>query len=156
MTQNTELYFEWAAPLAADLAAARWSVLITALSLHPLRRVAPTPIGRLWLELAGAVARGARVDVILPRPNRSHPATAMNGQAAEALHAIGAHCVFAPPGRLLHAKTCSIDAETVWIGSGNWTAAAAAHNHEAYLRVKSCAHAAKLRAHWFAAGFIGA
>lgn len=156
MQTNTELFFQWAAPLALDLDAARESILISALSLHPMRKVSASNIGRLWLGLAGAVARGVAVDFILPAPARSHPATAINGQAAEALHAIGARCHFAPPARLLHAKTAVIDRATVWIGSGNWTAAATAHNHEAYLRITCNNIAERVRANWRAAGFIGA
>lgn len=155
MHQNTELHFEWAEPLAADIAAAQSSLLVTALSLHPMRKVSASPLGRLWLEIAGAAARGLLINFILPAPSRSHPATAMNGQAADALRAVGARCHFAPPARLLHAKTACIDARITWIGSGNWTAAAASHNHEAYVRTVCPVIAERISARWATAFFLG-
>lgn len=154
--EQPALFFEWADPLAADIAAAQHSILITALSLHPPRSSANKPIKRLWDAIAAAAARGVDVRFILPAPSRSHPATAMNGQAAAALHAAGVGVHYAPPSRLLHAKTACLDKSIVWVGSGNWTAAASAYNHESYLRIKSIELAHQLRTHWLDAGLIGA
>lgn len=154
--QNTTLHFAWAQPLAQDIASARHSILLTALSMHPPRSEKAGNLAAIWQAIAEAVSASVRVDVILPSPSKSHPATMFNGHAAERLHKLGAFCSWAQPGRLLHAKTCAIDQAVVWIGSGNITAAAATYNHEAYLRVESVEFAARLRAQWRAAGFLGA
>lgn len=155
MLENTALFFKWAEPLAADIDAAQHSILITALSFHPPRSDADKPINWLWRAVKNAAARGVQVEMILPAPSRAHPATAMNGQAAERLRAAGCLYHFAPPGRLLHAKTAVMDARLVWVGSGNWTAAAAAYNHEAYLRIESAELARKMRTHWIDSGLKG-
>lgn len=72
----------------------------------------------------------------------------MNQRAAATLHAVGIRVAFAPPANLLHAKTVTIDESIIWCGSGNWTAAATAHNHESYLRVISPALAREMLDHW--------
>lgn len=146
--ENTELHFEWAAPMAADIAAASASVVVSSLSLHPPRKSALTNIGQLWTALEAATANGCAVDFYLPTPGKSHPATAMNSASASRLFAIGVTVIFLPLVRLLHAKTVSIDGQIAWVGSGNWTAAASAHNREAYLRAASPALARRLADHW--------
>lgn len=152
--ENTTLCTEWAAPLAADIAAARSEVLITSLSLQPRRAATDHPITRLWSALAAAADAGALVTFILPTPHRAHPATQFNHAAARDLFEIGVRALFAPPANLLHAKTCAIDNRIAWVGSGNWTAAASAHNREAYIRAESPALAEKLRDHWRAIGIL--
>jgi phosphatidylserine/phosphatidylglycerophosphate/cardiolipin synthase-like enzyme len=153
---NTELHTAWALPLVADIDAAQVSLLFTSLSLHPPRKMDDKPIARLWQAIEDAARRKVQIDFVLPQTSKSHPATAFNSSAAARLHACGAHPHAAPPARLLHAKTAIIDGSIVWVGSGNWTAAATAHNHEAYLRVCSPHLAAQLRNNWIKAGFIGA
>lgn len=146
--QNTTLHTDWARPLATDIAAARASVLLTSLSLQPRRRDGEHPISLLWSAMETAARAGARVLFILPAPSRVHPATAFNLSAAADLHAIGVLSAFAPAANLLHAKTASIDGLIAWVGSGNWTAAASAHNREAYIRAECPALAASLSRHW--------
>lgn len=146
--ENTTLHFDWAAPMATDIDAARRALVASSLSLHPPRRRSASPLSLLWLSLASALARGVSLDFFLPTPSRSHPATAMNGHAADELHKLGATVHFLPVENLLHAKTLSIDNEIAWVGSGNWTAAASAHNHEAYIRVINPQMATTLSLHW--------
>jgi phosphatidylserine/phosphatidylglycerophosphate/cardiolipin synthase-like enzyme len=154
--ENTTLHTAWAQPLADDIAQARHSVLLSSLSLQPRKPGSSNPVSRLWDALETAVRAGASIIFMLPQPSTSHPATAYNLTAANNLSALGARPVFAPPSNLLHAKTCAIDDRIIWIGSGNWTAAAAAHNREAYLRCESPALAQKLREHWQAVGLLRA
>lgn len=154
MPTNTQLFFEWADPLCADLREARSRIIITALSLHPPRTSADKPIFRLWQALSEATGKQVQVDFILPLPSKAHPATMQNMSAAQKLHDLGAHCHFAPADRLLHAKTVAIDNQIVWIGSGNWTAAASAYNHECYIRADTRALAIRLREKWIEAGFL--
>lgn len=146
--ENTTLHFAWSEPMAADIARARRSVIVTALSMHPLRNAKASRLGALWDSLRAAVASGARVDVILPTPSNTHPATLQNGSAAAALAAFGARCHYTHPANLLHAKTVAVDSCLIWIGSGNWTAAAATHNHEAYVRAYAPKLAEELADHW--------
>ena len=148
MDSNTTLHFDWALPLVADLDAAASSVWVSSLSLHPPRVSRATNIGHLWTAIESAASRGLAVHFVLPRTNKSHPATAFNTAAGDRLHAIGAHVHTLNPARLLHAKTVSIDDALAWVGSGNWTAAASAHNREAYIRAASPQLAARLRLHW--------
>jgi phosphatidylserine/phosphatidylglycerophosphate/cardiolipin synthase-like enzyme len=147
-TDETQLHLFWAAPLAADIAAARESVTITALSFQPPRRKHSGALAVLWNAIAAAIANGATVTVVLPAPNRTHPAAAFNAIAATALHALGARSRLINSTRLLHAKTAVIDKRILWIGSGNWTTAATTHNHEAYLRVISPKLADHLLNNW--------
>ena len=154
--ENTTLYTEWARPLADDIAQARRSVIVTSLSLQPRKANSGHPVSLLWSAMETASNAGARVTFILPRPSPTHPATAFNLSAAADLSKLGIRSVFAPPANLLHAKTCIIDATTVWVGSGNWTAAAAAHNREAYIRCESPDLAEKLRRSWADFGFLEA
>jgi phosphatidylserine/phosphatidylglycerophosphate/cardiolipin synthase-like enzyme len=146
--ENTTLHTEWAAPLARDIADARASVLITSLSLQPRKRDSAHPMSLLWRAIEFAIEAGAGVTFVMPAPSRSHPATAFNLSAAADLQAIGARVAFAPPANLLHAKTVCIDSQVAWVGSGNWTAAASAHNREAYIRAVCPALADSLSRHW--------
>lgn len=146
--ENTTLHTEWARPLAADIADARSRVIISSLSLQPRKRDSQHPISLLWAALQAASHAGARCTFIMPSPSASHPATAFNLAAAADLQTIGVHTKFAPAANLLHAKTAVIDRALVWVGSGNWTAAASAHNREAYIRCASAQMAASMAAHW--------
>jgi len=148
MDHNTTLPFEWAAPMTADIDAAQVSICISSLSLHPPRAAKESNIGRLWSALEAATARGVEVLFFLPQSSKAHPATAYNESAAAKLHHIGAKVHTLGAAHLLHAKTVSIDDALAWVGSGNWTAAASAHNREAYLRAASPLVAARLRLHW--------
>jgi len=151
---NINLLFSWAAPLAADIDAARSSILISTLSMHPPRTQSGNNLCRLFDALAAAAARGLAVDVIMAAVSGSHPATSFNHAAAASLASMGCRAHFAMPARLLHAKTAVIDSFIVWVGSGNWTAAAATFNHEAYIRAESSVMAASMLEHWKTEGFI--
>jgi phosphatidylserine/phosphatidylglycerophosphate/cardiolipin synthase-like enzyme len=153
-TTEPQLHTAWAAPLAADIAAARSDIILTALSMHPPRKLHGSPMGELWSALEHATASGVDVLFVMPRPGKTHPATAMNLHAAERLLAIGCRYAFVPLDHLLHAKTAIIDGTVLWVGSGNWTAAASGWNHEAYLRAHSPRLAAQLRARWAELGFL--
>jgi phosphatidylserine/phosphatidylglycerophosphate/cardiolipin synthase-like enzyme len=76
------------------------------------------------------------------------PATRGNYGAGRACTAAGIHIHYVTGNRLLHAKTCIIDKHAIWIGSGNFTAAAAHHNHEAYLRADCAKIAAEIVSRW--------
>lgn len=146
--ENTTLHFEWALPMAADIAAAQQSIVATSLSLHAPRKANGNNIGLLWDALAHAIDNGSSVHFFLANASKSHPATIMNYTAGEALHRIGAKVHFLNVANLLHAKTVAIDRSIAWVGSGNWTQAAAAHNREAYLRAACPAIADQLAARW--------
>lgn len=135
--------------MAADIDAALHSICISSLSLHPPRASRASNIGMLWSSIEAAAERGVSLLFFLPQSSKAHPATAFNESAATRLHAIGAKVHTLNPARLLHAKTVSIDDSIAWVGSGNWTAAAAAHNREAYIRAASPRIATRLRNHWF-------
>ena len=139
---------QWAMPMATDCAAARLSITASALSLHALRRPSETPFGHLWAAWQCAAARGCTVDFFLAAPSKNHPATAQNLTAGGILRSAGMRAHFVPQPRLLHAKTLIIDARIVWIGSGNFTAAAAHHNHEIYCRFESPEIAQRIAARW--------
>lgn len=146
--ENVTLHFAWAAPLTADIDAAASHISISSLSLHPPRHAGASPIALLWDSLKKASSRGVIIDFYLPQVARSHPATALNQNAAATLHGIGVRVAFAPPANLLHAKTVAVDESILWCGSGNWTAAATAHNHESYLRVVCPSIAREMVNHW--------
>lgn len=147
-SENVTLHHDWAPALAGDIASAERSIYITSLSMQLPRRAGATPHHLILDALTKAPARGVRVDVVLPPPSKAHPACAFNRQVAGVLHAFGARVWFAPVSNLLHAKTATIDEQIVWVGSGNWTAAAANHNREAYLRVASATLAQQQLRHW--------
>lgn len=124
----------WARELAADILRAEYSVTLSALSLQPPRRVTDSGISVLWEALVSASARRCRVSLILPASAKTHPATAGNNAAAGWANKFDMHTYLLPLPRLLHAKTALIDERISWVGSGNLTAAAANHNHEAWTR----------------------
>lgn len=150
---TAHVYTDWAGPLSDDIDIAEESILITSLSLQPPRRDGTHPLSMLWTSMDCAVRRGVRIDFVLAQVSRSHPATAFNGSAAAHLHDIGVRPHVARMPKLLHAKTAIIDHSILWVGSGNWTAAATMHNHEAYLRLNSPALAIEL-AEYFRQAFI--
>lgn len=138
----------WCAALAAECAAAQHSIHMSALSMH-----APTPHAHgawpdLWSALTAAAARGVAVHIWLSAPSTIHPATRGNITAGRAAAARGVVPHFVTGTNLLHAKTAVIDARAVWVGSGNFTSAAAHHNHEAYLRADCPRIAAELIHRW--------
>jgi len=138
----------WAATLAEDIRAAGASVVLSALSMQPPRHNNGTPHSDLWQAIIAAPPRGVSATIYLPVPALAHPATLYNTSAAQAAHAHGVQVHFVPMPRLLHAKTAIIDGILVWIGSGNLTAAAAHHNHEAFCRFWSPEIAARLLMRW--------
>jgi phosphatidylserine/phosphatidylglycerophosphate/cardiolipin synthase-like enzyme len=124
----------WPLELARDFDAANRSIIMTALSFLPPRTIKNEMFSKLWLAIATASRRGVAVQVALPAPTVAHPATLRNEAAARDLAAIGATTVLVPATNLLHAKTVCIDARLAWVGSGNYTAAAAHHNRECWMR----------------------
>jgi phosphatidylserine/phosphatidylglycerophosphate/cardiolipin synthase-like enzyme len=148
---NVGIYYhgaDWAAAMRAECDHAQTSILITALSVLPPGRDASGPWPELYAAWKTAAQRGIKVRVWLPAPSAAHPATRQNHTSAIKMAAAGLFPHLVPGAKLLHAKTCTIDCKSVWIGSGNFTCAAAHHNHEAYLRA-DCAHIAReLAARW--------
>ena len=124
----------WAGRIAADLKTARESAILTALSILPPRPSQPSDLAAMIAEARAAAARGVAVIVVVPAPTKAHPATGRNASTARDLIADGVTVRLLNPANLLHAKTCTIDGRIAWVGSGNYTHAAATHNHEAWLR----------------------
>ena len=145
MLTTTAHYSAWSREIAADIAKARASITLTAISCLPPRGKSLTDFGRLWAALAASAAAGCRLRFILPAPQRAHAATLRNGAAAEAIRDIGGECTLITGSRLLHAKTVLVDDAIGWCGSGNWTAAAAHYNHECWIRTTDPAAVATLR-----------
>ena len=127
----------WAEAMGEACALAMDSIHVSALSILPPTSNASGDWPELWRAWCAASRRGVAVDIWLPSPNEKAPATLGNGTAGRAIVDSGMNVHFVQGTRLLHAKTCVIDAATVWIGSGNFTAAAAHHNYEAYLEAHS-------------------
>jgi len=146
--ENLTLHTDWPLAIAADITGASSLITVTALSMHQPRRDSGTAYSTLFNALAAAPARGVLCVVYLPDSSISHPATAQNRTTAAALHALGCKVHTVPVSRLLHAKTVAIDDALIWVGSGNWSAAAAHFNHECYLRAAAPGLAVRLRAHW--------
>lgn len=147
--QNLRYYgAEWAEVMADECRAASESIHVSALSLHP-----PTIHGsgawpRLWKTWIEVAKKGIPINFWLPAPTKIHPATRNNTVSGAAIVANGMFVHYVTGNRLLHAKTCIIDAKSVWIGSGNFTAAASHHNHEAYLRADCPAIAERIITRW--------
>lgn len=138
----------WAAALRADCDLASRSLHLSALSMLPPGANASGPWPDLWRAWIAAAKRGVDVHLWLPAPMTHNPATRGNFGAGSACTEQGIFIHYATGNRLLHAKSCVVDAHIVWIGSGNFTAAAAHHNHEAYLRADSPKIAAELICRW--------
>ena len=83
MLTTTAHYSAWSREIAADIAKARASITLTAISCLPPRGKSLTDFGRLWAALAASAAAGCRLRFILPAPQRAHGATLRNGAAAE-------------------------------------------------------------------------
>jgi len=150
MSQSPQIDFvaaNWPLLMAADINTAKHSIRASALSMLPPVDTKRGPWPELWSAYLAAIDRGITVDVWLAAPQSAHPATRANGNAARYAHAhgIGIHQINGP--RLMHAKCCLIDLTTVWIGSGNLTAAACGPNHEFWLRVISPTLAVKIDGH---------
>jgi phosphatidylserine/phosphatidylglycerophosphate/cardiolipin synthase-like enzyme len=128
---------EWCEAMAAQCATARYSIHISALSMLPPTPNATGQWPTLWREWCAAARRGVRVDIWLPAPSAIYPASLGNLSAARKIVEAGMFIHSVPGNKLLHAKTCVIDKCSVWVGSGNFTAAAAHHNHESYMQTCS-------------------
>jgi phosphatidylserine/phosphatidylglycerophosphate/cardiolipin synthase-like enzyme len=139
---------DWARTMRADVDAARVSIALSALSLQPPRSKSPGDWPRLWNALCEAAARKVDVTLYVPQPTPTHPATRFNSYTASAAAAAGITCRLIRGPRLLHCKSLTVDSRIVWIGSGNFTAAAAHHNIEAYTRTDSADFAAQVLARW--------
>lgn len=136
----------WADRIAADVDRASMLITLSALSFAIPRKPGLTGQPRLWAALCDAVERRVSVSIYIPAMTPSHPATAHNNSAAYIASRAGMSVIQVPMPRLLHAKTVQIDAEISWIGSGNFTTAAASHNFEAWIRTTDRATAAQLNA----------
>lgn len=124
----------WAERMAHDFDNARSLIECTALSFQAARKPALTGHPRLWQALCDAASRNVCVAITIPAATPSHPATAYNNAFAYQANQRGIVVHQIPMPRLLHAKTAIIDCEISWVGSGNFTAAAASHNFEAWIR----------------------
>jgi len=138
----------WAAALTLASAAAKKSIHLSALSLLPPTPNATGTWPELWRTWCAAAQRGVTVDLWLPTPCHAHPATRANFRAGEACAKNGIKIHYVNPSKLLHAKTAVVDEQIAWIGSGNFTAAAAHHNHEAYIEVHSAKIAREIISRW--------
>lgn len=139
---------DWAEGMLVDCEHAQRTIHISALSMHTptIRSSGAWPeLYKSWLAKS---QQGVKIDIWLPQPSKTWPATLGNFSTGNKLAAAGLFPHFVKSNRLLHAKTCIIDAQIVWIGSGNFTAAAAHYNHEAYLRTYSPGIAEKLIDRW--------
>jgi len=145
-TTRIGIHFEdWAPALARDLATAQHCIYLTFLSAIPPTRRQAGPGPDLWATICNAAERRIHVRLLLPAPSGTHPATLFNARAAACLTQYGAQVTLLRSPRLMHAKTASIDGTIAWIGSGNLTAAAAAHNREAWVRCEDPAMALALQ-----------
>ncbi len=142
------IFDKWAQAMTDDCAKAQTSITISAISCLPPLGKKGGIFGAMINAWKAAAQRGCKVTIYLPTPQKAHPATVRNAHTAETLHAHGIQTRFIPPPNLLHAKTCIIDHLTCWIGSGNFTAAAAHHNHEIYVRFDSKDAAQKIETRW--------
>lgn len=124
----------WAEAMTADCGRAQSEIVLSALSLLPPRTSTAGEWPALWEALKAACKKKVKVEIYLPKPNAINPATKANYTTAAAAEAAGMICRLLPGPRLLHCKSMVIDRQIVWIGSGNFTAAAAHFNHEAYTR----------------------
>jgi len=132
-----EIYYHgagWAEHMAECCALAQRSIHVSALSMLPPTQNASGDWPELWRAWCAAARRGVAVHIWLPAPSGIHPATKGNGGAGRAIVDAGMRIHFVQGNKLLHAKTAVIDESSVWIGSGNFTAAAAHHNYEAYIQ----------------------
>lgn len=125
---------EWSKAIADALKTSESKITLTALSFLPPSQHKPDQFGLFYSAILAAAQRIKEVVIILPMPSQTHPATAQNGTAAKTLRAAGCTVWLHPAANLLHAKTCCIDHAEAWIGSGNFTAAAAHHNREAWMQ----------------------
>lgn len=131
------IHFDWTTALAEDLDAAQFDVHVSTLSFNHPSGSATNKLTIAIRALQSAAARGVLVHVYMPAPSPSHPATLQNGSAADRLHAKNIHVHLQPLPGLLHMKAIVIDDAVTWVGSANWTQAAATHNLEAYARLES-------------------
>lgn len=147
-TATTLHLTDWAELQAHDCTAARQRITISALSCLPPKTKTPGAWPRLWAAWADAAGRGIKVTLYLPAPSAIHPASFQNGQTAIKAHAAGIKCHMIKGPRLLHCKSIAIDENICWIGSGNFTSAAAHHNLEAYTRTISAEMVEQLLKRW--------
>lgn len=149
METNTKLLGpDWADSMAADISKAESQVIITALSVQPPKKWNKSRWTALYDSWVTAAKRGVLIKIWIPRPHNAYPATLGNMSAANKLSKEGIHCQLVRDSKLLHAKTCIVDEQITYVGSGNFTAAACNHNHEAYLRVDSRLLSLDLLARW--------
>jgi len=149
--KTAEIYYHgrgWADHMAEECSAARRSIHISALSMLPPGPNAHGDWPELWRSWCAATRRGVRVDIWLAAPTPIHAATRGNFGAGRAITEAGMYIHYVRGPQLLHAKTAVIDAASIWIGSGNFTAAAAHHNHEAYLSARCPSIAKQIIERW--------
>ena len=138
----------WAERMAADIAGALDHILITTLSIQKPTQMVHGSYAKLYQSLLDAAKAGVETHLYLPASHKSHPATLKNNGMANELAKAGVQVHQIRVSHLLHAKTCVIDNKISYIGSGNWTAAAANHNHEGYIRAVCEKLALDIKARW--------
>lgn len=149
MQTTPELYLaDWARMMTIDANQAKSSIAISALSCLPPRASKHGDWPALWQSWIDAAARGVRVELYLPAPLKSAGATITNQKTADTAQRHGIACHLIPGPNLLHCKSMVIDQLIIWIGSGNFTAAAANHNHEAYMRHRCPSMARQMQDRW--------
>ena len=138
-------HHDWADALADIVAESRERITLTGLSyLFPGRSTMSA-----WRALHSAIAlaptRDVQVHLMLPAPSSAHPATSNNARTARQFEPYRVKVSLIAPTKLLHAKTLLADNRLACIGSGNWTQAAACHNHEVWTVTDDATVVAQLR-----------
>lgn len=108
-------------------------VSLTALSFLPPRREKSDDFGDLFRAIRAGIKKGVEVRIIMPGSHIANPATLGNTRTGNHLLEEGCTVVLRKSPYLLHAKTAVIDHKSAWVGSGNFTAAAAHFNRECWL-----------------------
>jgi phosphatidylserine/phosphatidylglycerophosphate/cardiolipin synthase-like enzyme len=136
--ENTRLHSDrWAHELANDCRNAKKSIHLCSMSMQVPKRNTRSDWQELWDEWVRAKLRGVDVALWLAAPQSNAAATRGNGRAGAAAVAAGIKLRYVRGNKLLHAKCAIIDVERAWIGSGNFTCAAACENYETYLSISS-------------------
>jgi len=123
--------------MAADCWNAKKSIHLCSMSMQAPRKNSKNDWEELWFSWVTAVQRGVPVRLWLAAPQQNAAATLGNRGAGACAVAAGIDLRYVRGNQLLHAKCAVIDGERAWVGSGNFTMAAATENHEAYLSISS-------------------
>lgn len=148
MCEEISIFNNWAQVLTGAIKNAKQSIDIITFSMTPPRAASANDFTELWDSMVQASARGLVIVIHMPKPTRSHPATLGNLGAAQVAFKSGIETCFLSPVKMVHSKCAIIDRELIFIGSGNWTTAAATRNHETYCSFASKSSAEKMLADW--------